>query len=90
MPTGYAFERKVEKLPTDCDSGLWKADVIKLLRAQHRATVRMVKKERREIEELAAKTMQSQDPRDQHIAECLRSRAVQCTDILTQLNARAK
>jgi hypothetical protein len=50
MPKGDAFERKVQRITkSDIDVGypafLFPQDVLKLLRAQHRATVRMVKRE---------------------------------------------
>jgi hypothetical protein len=37
------FERVVNKLSTDCEAGLWKDDVVKLLRQGHEWVRRMVK-----------------------------------------------
>lgn len=59
-------------------------DIKRLLRREHAWMRRMVRQEQRELEALVAKQ------REHAIAECLRSRVVQCEDILTKLEQRRK
>ena len=83
MPKGDAFERKVEKyrkayeLPGANAFLFTESDVAKLLRDEHRATVRMVNKLR-----LGKGNTQA--------AICQPAYQLACQDILTQLNAKAK
>lgn len=79
MPKGDAFERMVSKalvdstLMTNC---LTPFEVVKLLRAQHRATVRMVQK-----------MIDNNSPPTSDIGDGYVSA---CADILFKLNARGK
>ena len=38
-----AFEWMVERMATNCEAGLWKKDVIQLLRHQHARVVQLVR-----------------------------------------------
>jgi hypothetical protein len=84
------FQREVDE-HNGLDGGWMRAvDVIGLLRDQHQAVMRMVRKEKRELVKAERKTRQSTDPRDILIADCLKSRVAQCTDVLTKLKERKR
>jgi hypothetical protein len=66
------------------------AEVAEMMREEHRWVFDMVQQERREIMALERKTRKAGTPQDMAIAECLRSRIMQCNDILTKVKARSK
>ena len=87
MPKGDAFERKVKKVIHKDGMGyqyVSPANAAKLLRAQHRAMVRMVKKE---FSKMEAITLDRTNSNGRIVMA--HYKALQCRDILTQLNARA-
>lgn len=89
------FARTVNQfVKSDTDSGydalLFPDDAIYLLRKEHAWMRRMVTKEKRRLTELACKTRQSGDPRDQVLADYLEARVAQCEDILVLLDQRRK
>lgn len=69
------WEREIEKLPNDSECGLWKSEVLGLLRKQHRWVQRTVKR-------LPLYTATATEFKEGY--------TMACNDILAKLKERAK
>lgn len=95
MKTGRPdrFERMVEaefqKWLKGSQNDGWISIPLNLLRKEHKAIVRMVQKERRELDVLHKKMAGSDEPLDKRLADGVEMRVMGCEDILVKLKRRA-